>query len=185
MNCMKDNTKIWIFGDSFASNHMPTAWPNLFPSEYDIKNYASNGSSEYRIWKNYKLHSNKISVDDIVIFVHTSPYRIFLQDSSSMSSRQLSSHTTCDLIFNDIFSKEEKPFLNILKTIWDDDYFLDIFELIVDDLLRVPNSMHFTFFDSQKIDNFYDIWQSNKGNINHMNENGNNIIFKKIQKHVN
>jgi hypothetical protein len=102
-----------------------------------------------------------------------------------MSSRQLSSHTTCDLIFNDIFSKEEKPFLNILKTIWDDDYFLDIFELIVDDLLRVPNSMHFTFFDSQKIDTFYDIWQSNKGNINHMNENGNNIIFKKIQKHVN
>jgi hypothetical protein len=177
---MSNSNNIWIFGDSFAVGNSLSAWPNLLPGEFNVINYASNGSSEHRIWKKYQSVKNEIASDDLVIFVHTSPYRVFLKDSVVSSSRQLSSHTNCDLIMNDIFSKNEKPFVQLLESIWDDDYFLDTFDLLVKDLSQVPNSKHYTFFESSKMLSFYDIWQSNQGNINHMSEQGNQIISRII-----
>jgi hypothetical protein len=177
---MNNSNNIWIFGDSFAVGNSTDAWPNLLPVEFDVKNYASSGSSEYRIWKNYQSVKTKITSDDIVIFVHTSPYRIFLKDSADLSSRHLSSHKSCDLIMNDIFTKNESPFVELLQSVWDDNYFLDTFELIVNDLLTVPNSKHYTFFESKKIQSFYEVWQTNKGSINHMNKEGNETVARRV-----
>lgn len=177
---MNSSNKIWIFGDSFAVGNSELSWTNLLPQKYIIKNYASSGSSEHRIWKNYQSVKQEISNNDVIIFVHTSPYRIFLKDSVNLSSRHLSSHRYCDLIMNDIFTKNESPFVELLEAVWDDEYFLDIFELLVDDLLRIPNSKHYTFFESTKIQSFYTVWQNNKGAVNHMNEEGNKIVAESI-----
>ena len=108
----------------------------------------------------------------------------WIKDDQELSSRWLSSHTNCDIIFNDVFEKKEKQYIEILKSIWDDEFFNDIFNLLVDKLLKVPNSYHVTFFESSRTDliNLNHIWLNNQGEINHMNENGNQLVANYIKQ---
>ena len=172
---------IWIFGDSFASSDQDLSWINIIGN---TQNFASNGSSEYRILKNYLLQKSNIKETDSILFVHTSQSRIFLKDDRELSSRMMSSHVNCDIILNDIFEKKEKQYIEILKSIWDDEFFDDIFNLIVDRLLEVPNSYHITFFESSRAEliNLNHIWVTNPGNINHMNETGNRLVADYIKQ---
>ena len=172
---------IWIFGDSFSANTSSSSWTTMLSAQYSVTNLASNGSSEYRIWKTYQNHKHKIVEKDTVIFCHTSPSRIFLKDTETLLSRMLSTHRSCDLIINDVFSKRESKFIKVLRTIWDEDFFSDTYNLYLDNLLLVPNSIHFTFFDSTKVETFKDIWASNPGTINHMTPHGNELILDKIK----
>ena len=173
--------KIWIFGDSFASSNHSYAWTSLLSDYGNVINEASNGSSEYRIWKKYQTNKRYITGNDIVIFCHTSPSRIFLKDNASILSRIIPSHPLCDLIFSDIFSKRETKFINILKEIWDDEYFQDTFDMLVKDLHSVPNSIHVSFFE----DSLYNIlWKDYPGNINHLNMTGNQLVFQHIIKQL-
>ena len=169
---------VWIFGDSFAANKNKKAWTNLLGKR--VVNRATNGSSEYRIWKTYQRARADIRPDDIVIFCHTSYSRVYLKNTvTDLLSRFLPSHPACDLIMSDIQSKNETKFINILKSIWDDVYFYDNYNLFVDDLKRVPNSIHINFFE----DNIYRfVYLKNKGNINHMDENGNMVVAQYISK---
>ena len=174
------SSMIYVFGDSFAASRNPDNWVNFLNVE--VTNLSNNGSSEYRIWKTFKQYQSKLTDKDICIFVHTSPYRIFLKDDVPISSRAVDTHTHCDLIFNDIYSKNEKQFINVLTTIWDDEYFDDTFTLYVKDLLTVPNSVHITFFPSKLVDSFHDIWSANKGTTNHMSQTGNRLTAERILK---
>ena len=174
---------IWIFGDSFASSGQDLSWTSIIG---DTQNFASNGSSEYRILKNYLLQKPNIKENDLVLFVHTSQSRIFLKDDRELSSRMLSSHVNCDIIFNDVFEKKEKQYIEILELIWDDEFFNDIFNLIVDKLLEVPNSHHLTFFESSRVElvNLNHIWLTHQGEINHMNSIGNQLVAEIINQLV-
>lgn len=172
---------IWIFGDSFSSNNSQDSWTEMLSRYYSVKNFSSNGSSEYRIWKNYQKVKHSIANDDIVIFCHTSQSRIFLKDSATLLSRMLGSHSQCDLIINDVFGKKESKFVKILRTIWDDEFFNDTYLLYANDLMKVPNSIHFTFFDSDTVESYKDIWVANKGTINHMDLQGNQQVFERIK----
>jgi len=169
---------VWIFGDSFAANKNKNAWTNMLGQR--VVNRASNGSSEYRIWKSYQHAKDDISNEDTVIFCHTSYSRVYLKNTvTDLLSRMLPSHPACDLILSDIQSKKETKFISILKTIWDDVYFYDNYQLIVNDLKRVPNSIHLNFFE----DSFYrSVYLENPGRINHMDENGNRIVADYIGK---
>lgn len=171
--------KIWIFGDSFAASNKHGSWVRSLGITHEVINHATNGASEHRIWKTYRTHAIKIKPEDRVIFCHTSPSRVYLKDSKSSLSRMLRSHPVCDLIFSDVFAKAEQQFMNILQTIWDDEYFDDTFNLIVRDLQSVPNSIHITFFDSN-IKNYYDVWMEHPGNINHLSAQGNVIVYTDI-----
>ena len=172
---------IWIFGDSFAASSDNDSWVTKLGT---TKNFASNGSSEYRIFKNYQLQVEHIKPTDVVLFVHTSPSRIFLKDKNQLSSRLLTSHTHCDIIINDVFEKKEKEYIKILESIWDEDYFNDTFDLIVDKLIHVPNSIHVTFFESSRTDitNLNHIWLANRGEVNHMNVTGNQLVVDIIKQ---
>ena len=167
---------IWIFGDSFSASKNPESWISLLNEP--VNNFSSNGSSEYRILKNYRAQQCNITTTDHVIFVHTSPTRIFLKDDKVTLSRQLESHPNCDIIINDVFEKKEKEYIKILESIWDDAYFNDMFDLIVDDLQAVHNSVHLTFFETARDDliqlNY--VWTANPGNTNHMNKVGNQLV---------
>lgn len=171
--------KVWIFGDSFAASRAAESWTALLSSKYDVVVYASNGSSEYRIWKAYQLVKKDISPNDCVIFCHTSPYRIFLKNTVTILSRLLPSHPYCDIIINDVISKKESKFIKVLNTIWDEEYFLDTFDLMVRDM-DTTNCLHLTFFESETLKSFNRVWQENKGNINHMSMEGNRIMFEKV-----
>jgi hypothetical protein len=165
---------IWIFGDSFAASDDSSSWVSKLGA---INNFASNGSSEYRIYKTYSKKKFEISNTDKIIFVHTSPTRIFLKNDKDISSRLLGSHPKCDIIINDVYEKKEKEYIKILESIWDEEYFNDVFDLLVDKL-QVPNSFHITFFESVRKDviNLNQIWVANPGDINHMNETGNQLV---------
>ena len=174
---------IWIFGDSFAASSEPSSWSGMLD---DVNNCASNGSSEYRILKTYKQFKNQISKTDKVIFVHTSPSRIYLKDDRHSHSRSLETHKKCDIIINDIFEKKEKEYIDILESIWDDEYFNDMFMLIVSELKLVPNSLHITFFDntSDGILNLNHLWKRHPGTINHLSTEGNLEVSKIICSNI-
>ena len=173
---------LFIFGDSFSADNSSESWSSLLSGDFNVVNYSNNGSSEYRIWKEYQTHKSKIKETDTVLFCHTSPSRIYLKDSVVTSSRNLKSHPSCDLIFEDIYSKKEKEFIQILETVWDDDYFNDCYNLLINDLLTVPNSIHITFFDVPNVHSFNHIWQTNRGNINHLSSVGNYLIANELKK---
>lgn len=173
--------RIWIFGDSFAASSNPLSWTQLLKQHTKVITRAHNGSSEHRIWKCYQGNKELIRADDIVIFCHTSPSRVYLKNSSSSLSRLLPSHPWCDLIFNDVFAKKEHKFIKILKEIWDEEYFQDTYNLYRKDLEKVPRSIHIDFFSP----GFYNTtWKENTGRINHMDRNGNMLVFKKIEKEL-
>jgi hypothetical protein len=170
--------KIWIFGDSFAASKHKHSWTKLL--KYPVINRASNGSSEYRIWKNYQKAKADIMPEDKIIFCHTSYSRVYLKDTiTDLLSRLLPSHLFCDIILADIQYKQESKFINILKTIWDDVYFYDQYKLLEDDLKRVPNSIHLNFFEDNEYRYTY---ISHKGTINHMSQQGNLVIGMHLNK---
>ena len=171
-------TKIWIFGDSFASSKHKHSWTKLL--KYPVNNHSSNGSSEYRIWKSYQQAKKKIGPDDKIIFCHTSYSRVFLKNTiTDLLSRMLPSHVFCDIILADIQHKRETKFINILKTIWDDSYFYDNYKLLEEDLKRVPNSIHLNFFEDTA---YRDVYVHHKGAINHMTQEGNLVIGMHLNK---
>jgi hypothetical protein len=169
---------IHVFGDSFSIDKSNDSWV----TRLNATSYSTRGASQYRIWKTYQLNKHLIEQDDIILFCHTSPYRIFLKTNSTLLSRLLPSHLVCDIIINDIIAKKELKFISILNTIWDEDYFYDTYLLLVNDLMKVPNSFHFTFFESDLIHSFYKTWKNNAGSINHLSVNGNNDVYKDISK---
>jgi hypothetical protein len=169
--------KIWIFGDSFSANATVHSWTHLLGTYGKVVLRSNNGSSEHRIWKTYQQNKRFIKPADIVIFCHTSTSRVYLKSGADLLSRKLLSHPVCDLIFGDVFAKKETKFINILKTIWDDEYFEDTYNLLVEDLKRVPRSVHVNFFD----DNIYNtIWKENPGKVNHMNNTGNLLVLQQL-----
>lgn len=169
--------KIWIFGDSFSANATTHSWTHLLETYGKVVLRSHNGSSEHRIWKTYQQNKRFIKVDDIVIFCHTSTSRVYLKSGVGLLSRTLLSHPFCDLIFSDVFAKKEKKFISVLKTIWDDEYFEDTYNLLVDDLKRVPNSVHINFFHEGIYNN---IWQAHPGKINHMDNTGNLLVLQQL-----
>lgn len=170
---------IWVFGDSFAGNKSENSWVSLLGAT----SLATNGSSEYRIFKTYQENKSKIKDTDLIIFVHTSSTRIYLQNDKLLSSRMLDTHRQCDIVINDVFEKKEKEFIKILELIWDEDYFNDIFNLIVDKLMDVPNSIHITFFETTRpnILSLNHVWKQHPGTINHLSDIGNMLVFDNLK----
>ena len=186
--------KILILGDSFACNWASESnnigWPELLANNFKITNLAQAGVSEYKIYK--QLQSVDIDNFDFVIISHTSSYRIPIETHPSYQPGDL--HENCDLIFSDIESKRKNNKIldtayNFYKNLFWNEYFEFTSNLIYHKIKELtPNSIHITFFDE-----FYDdsvlklesIFKSNRGNVNHLDEEGNkqvyNILLNKLK----
>ena len=185
--------KILIAGDSFAADwtkkYEGRGWVNMLSEEYYVKNIAEAGVSEYKIYK--QLNSENINDYDFIIISHTSPYRIPVVKHPVHHDDIL--HKNCDLIYSDLKEHVENPIAKIgvdfYENLFDTDYFIFVYHLIMDKIiLKYPKAIHITFFDDFKKDNIYGfekIYLNNKGLINHMNEKGNKIIYKKINNLIN
>lgn len=181
MKSSRFTNKIWIFGDSFSASTESRSWTKLLSLYGEVVVKSSNGSSEYRIWKTYQENKQYIHKDDRVIFCHTSSSRIFLKNTETILSRLLPSHPLCDLIISDLVSKKENKFLKILKSIWDDEYFEDTYNLLINDLKSVPKSIHINFFEPGL---YNSIWKNYPGKINHLDSTGNLLVLQQLARQL-
>lgn len=169
---------IWIFGDSFSTNsECNRGWPSYF---MNYKNISYNGISQYRIWSNYKKYENEIKDIDKVIITCTHWSRFYINDYIQTKTRKLSSHTNSDIIISEIDYKKDEIIKDVFK-LWDEKYLKDMYYLMLNNMKKSNTLLISPFLDIEMIDyNYYSIWQNNKGDINHMNEQGNKLLYWKI-----
>ena len=172
---------VFVFGDSFAAN--PQGWASMVDT--DIQNFAQNGVGEYKIFKEVVQHLNF----DRAVICHTSPWRIHTRIHPVHKYSLDRSHN--DFMLNDVehhskTNREMKLVNNYLKKYYDPDYQLNIYKLILKELLSLKNTIHITFHDPEDTtgieNNYHDIWKQYPGNINHMSTKGNLIIAEEIKK---
>lgn len=185
--------KLLIAGDSFAADwtikYKGEGWVNLLSKDFKIKNVAEAGVSEYKIYKQL-LNENLLEYDHIIVS-HTSAYRIPIEEHPIHKGDVL--HNNCDLIFSDVQEHSDnhvmKMAYDFYSHIFNPEYFIFINSLIYKEIKLLSNNMkHITFFDSfynNDVIKLENIFLENKGTINHMNDNGNKIIYNKIKKLIN
>ena len=182
---------ILIVGDSFAADwtkkYDGIGWVNMLETDYDVKNIAQAGVSEYKIFK--QLESENLNDYDYVIASHTSAYRIPVKEHPIHFNDVL--HKDCDLIYSDLKEHSYNILANVAvdfySYLYDTDYACFTHELILKEIQnRFPNMINITFFDSfnKSIDGihmFEDIFLKNRGDMNHLNPKGNLFIYDKIK----
>ena len=113
---------------------------------------------------------------------HASPRYIFTELSEY--TKKLFNNTDfeiVDYIEEEGVTSEPEYYVPVLS---DEDFFNDVFNLIADKLVGVPNSHHVTFFESSRNDllNLNYIWKNNPGDINHLNNEGNMLVAEIVNQ---
>jgi hypothetical protein len=175
---MEKQSKLLIIGDSFAASTNSASWSQCLHG-FDVDNLSSNGASEYRLIK--QMHSVDAAKYDHVIFVHTSPNRIYVEHNPYYTASD--THNDCDLIYTDIHARLPDSYAK--NVVW---FFENVFDLnqakyvhnlLIDNAIKqFPNALHMTFFECEHsaVKNLHSIWQNNPGNVNHMNAAGNALV---------
>ena len=162
---------------------------------FEITNLAQAGCSEYKIYK--QLTSVNLNEYDKIIISHTSPYRIPIEIHPVHSKDKL--HKNSDLIYNDIreHSKKNKKLNSIVdffENYFDIEYAIFSHILLcekidsllpkdTDKILHVTNIDWTDLYQFQPMLNFEFLFDSNRGLLNHYNEQGNEIVFKAVLNH--
>jgi hypothetical protein len=183
--------KLLIAGDSFAADwtkkyNEGSGWVNMLESDYDVTNVAQAGASEYKIYK--QLENIDTTKFEHIIVSHTSAYRIPIIEHPIHKDDLL--HYNCDIIYSDANEHTENPIMktavDFYESIFHPEYFCFINELIFKEIkFLVPNATHITFFDSfynECVYKFENVFIKYKGNVNHLNQKGNKLIYDKIIK---
>ena len=185
---------ILICGDSFAADwttQYPDAqgWPNLLAKEYTVTNVAEAGVSEYKILK--QLQSVDLNNYDAVIVSHTSVSRVHIERHPTHSGL----HKNCDLIYTDLINTKDKnkvvkAGIDYFKYVFDDAYYKDIYEMLLDKIVNVTlrhDTLHITFFDNPVHYPFgcvklKEIHDTHPGLINHLSDQGNQQAYTRINQ---
>ena len=191
--------KILICGDSFASDwtvkHKGVGWPSLLAQAHTVTNVAQAGTSIYKTY--IQLLNSQVNEHDCVIVSHTSPHRIPVKKHPVHYNDIL--HKNSDLIYADIkhHAKENKNLDSIVKyfeNYYDDEYAVFVYNLIeekIDNLLKDYNGIviHMTHVERRGLYVFKDMLDLSdfdtkkyRGLINHRSDEGNKLIFDRLQK---
>ena len=182
--------KILIAGDSFAADWTKkyknaSGWVNMLERDFDVTNIAEAGVSEYKIYK--QLKSIDVTKFDYILISHTSAYRIPIEEHPIHKGDVL--HNNCDIIYSDVKEYIENPIMqtavDFYNNIFYTEYFCFVNDLIYKKIFEsIPNAIHITFFDSfypENVFKFENVFLENRGNMNHMNIDGNKIVYHKIK----
>ena len=190
---MVKKIKILLAGDSFAAkwNGEYAGWPDLLSKEYDVKNVAQAGISEYKILK--QVEKNSVDKFDIVIVSHTSPFRVHTPNHP-MKRKRL--HENCDLIFSDLENNIDQSneslmtAFNWFKYHYDERYQEDIYKLMRNEIDRKIMSIRQLAIDHNGASSplaieynhldFSTYWPHNRGTVNHYTKEGNEFVFEKV-----
>lgn len=186
---------VLICGDSFAADwtlqHPDVlGWPNLLANDYSVTNIAEAGVSEYKILK--QLKSTTLDNYNAVIIVHTSMSRVHIEKHPIHTNGL---HKNCDLIYNDLVNATRKNSvvqagIDYFKYIFDTEYYKDLYEMLLDRILdttRRSISLNITFFDNPVhypfgCVNLKSIHDAHPGFANHLNDQGNELVYKRIDQ---
>jgi hypothetical protein len=182
--------KISIIGDSFATDTGLDSWVTMLSQDHNVTNFSRRGISQYRIFKITQDNFPTIIDSNLIILFHTNPDRVFVPDHVNYPTRSLLSHSSADMMANDIMTRPE--WSNISKTYYK--YFFDfefqnmlhffIIKNIVESFSHNlvlhcsgHNLKNLSFID---IKLFNDQFLLNAGSTNHLNRIGNEIIFNYV-----
>ena len=171
----------YVFGDSFAVNR--DGWVGMLGR--DVRIFSQNGVGEYKI---YKQVIKNLRFDQAII-CHTSPWRVHTRIHpvhKNNPTRQNNDFLLNDVEYHSKINKDMKTVHEYLKNYYDPEYQEDIYNLLVNKLMKLSNTIHITLHDpadtKQITHNFNHIYKQHPGDINHMSEDGNKIIAEKIQE---
>jgi len=174
--------RLLIVGDSFAASKHVDSWTQQI--NYDTTVIGLPGASEYRLLD--YLETQSLDYDKIIV-VHTSPNRIYIEQNPYYEFSD--THINCDLLYTDIKSKLPDEFAKNVcwwfKNVFSIDHASYIHKLMVERSQQLlPDALHITFFDMQYlgVENLYNIWKENTGDINHMNVRGNQLVASQVNK---
>ena len=181
-----NTNNLLIIGDSFSSNDCSDSWPTLL-TNCKITNLSSNGSSEYRIFK--KLINTDLTSFSHVIIVHSSPYRIYIEDNPLHLDSQ--THRNCDLIYQDIKSSDKTTFTKNIAWYFENVFNLEqadaVHDMMIDKIVNLTaahQTLHLSFFEDEKnpnITNLNYIWKKHPGTVNHLDKIGNKKVANLIE----
>lgn len=182
-------SKVWVIGDSFSTNMTEDSWVTKLSKNKEVKNLSQNGISEYRIYKTFINNLESFSDNDIIILCHTNPYRIYLPDRVSYPTRKKQSHPNCDLVMGDVsrhgFLWKFISYI-FVSYFFDEEYFLTQYNFFIRDMNHLIEDkkckvLHVSGFDVKSpIISLYDLFENYRGNINHFNKQGNDLVVKRL-----
>ena len=171
----------YIFGDSFAVNS--DGWVGMLGR--DVRIFSQNGVGEYKI---YKQVIENLKFDQAII-CHTSPWRVHTRMHPVHKNNLIRENN--DFLLNDVeyhskINKDMKIVNEYIKKYYDPEYQQDVYNLLLKEIMCIPNSIHITFHnpeDTQQISHNYNhVYTQHPGNINHMCDEGNKLIANLIGK---
>jgi len=171
--------KILIIGDSFSADK--NGWPSMLG--HQVTNISENGIGEFKIFLKAK---NTVSFDKI-IFNHTSPWRVHTRVHPIHKNNPERSNN--DFLLNDVeyhskINKDMKIVDEYLKKYYDPEYQQEVYNLLLKEMMCIPNSIHITFHDAedtqQILHNYNHVYKQYPGKINHMSYEGNKLIADSI-----
>lgn len=184
-----------IIGDSFSCDNVDGSWiQRLEHDGFELLNFSQRGISQYRLYKNIKNNLEVIRKSNCVIIWHTNANRIFVNDYAVFPSRLLDSHPCVDLVANDSINSSDHNWKNIAINYYK--YFFDqeqqslyhrllvneITQLLLPELKTIQCS-GFEFQNNQ-IKSFEKVRKLYPGNINHLNNDGNEIVYRYIREFI-
>jgi len=189
---LKDNLskdyKIVIFGDSFSADNVENSWPWLLEQKYTVENYSLRGASEYRLYCSFMNNLATAQSADAVIFFHTNPQRVFIPDHVDYMRRSMDSHSHSDMVANDVMS--DTAWRNIAdmyyRNFFDEGFQNTIYTMLIQNISsRLKNILHCSGFDvPTKINSFHTLRETNPGTINHLDINGNQVVYNYIEQWI-
>lgn len=198
--------QILVIGDSFAANWSVkyndyAGWPELLAHDYNVTNLAQAGVSEYKILLQVESITNIMDYD-IVVVSHTSPYRLHTRRHPVHHSDPL--HTNSDLVLKDCeyhagkpwnwFNKSLQAAVGFFKYHFDEKYYETIYTLLRNQinqkLLGIPviviNNLpgNVAFATETTVLDFSELWNTERGLVNHFSEAGNVEIYNTIKQTI-
>jgi|TARA_B100001094_G_scaffold139455_1_gene134884 hypothetical protein len=178
--------KILILGDSFCvtKNDNDHHWVNMLKQHFTIENCASPGIGEYKIFKQYIGQEY-----DIALVHHTSPYRIHTRYNPLHTGVRRNS----DFMLNDVEHhyknkvRHAEVIYKYISNYVDFDYEKEVWQLYVEKLIALDNSLHFTFFADIPIqlvtNNFNDIFNKHgtPNTHSHLDEKGHDLTYQLVK----
>lgn len=189
---MKMN-KLLICGDSFSSNYKcvnkNNGWVNLLEQDFKVTNLSQPGCCEYKILK--QLKSIDLKNFDKIIVSHTSPNRVYVREHPVHKNSIL--HKNSSFLYSDVEAHvKDYPVLQgvfeFFQNYFDIEYYEYIHSLLcreIEDTTPI-HTLHITHIDwvnlypFKNTENFYNIFKKYRGDVNHYNKIGNEIVYKKI-----
>ena len=185
--------KLLICGDSFAADwtvkYKGYGWVNLLEQNYKVTNLAQAGCSEYKILK--QLQSVKLSKFDVVLVSHTSPYRLYVKEHPVHINNVL--HKNSCLLYSDVLEHVEnypelKPVVEYFDNYFDIDYAEHLHNLLLQEIEEMCglNALHVShikwdkLYKFHKFINFANIFEKYRGDMNHYNSQGNEIVYERV-----